>query len=209
MALSELVLQNMENQSFILCVDCSDRCASGFLGAEGVERFFADNCNVPLVNYHGQNRLLPSLNFTCSTTITSIHLGVRRVFGDGIPEIQIWRPLEHPGMFTQIHHILLAEMTIVEDPGVYELLIVNDSLPVEEGDIVSVYETVNSPLELYNEKNANIFPPSIHIGNTSTPQSDGDWPLLSIETGNERLIVCAYMEVKRCTAHHKHLRIHT
>ena len=152
-----------------------------------MERFFADNCNVPLVNYHGQNRLLPALNFTCNTTISSIHLGVRQVFGDGIPEIQIWRPLEHPGTFTQIHRILLVGTTTAEDPGVYELFIVNGSLPVEEGDIVSVYETMNSPLELYNKKNANLFPPSIHIdyGNTSILQSDGDWPLLSIETGNE------------------------
>ena len=66
----------------------------------------------------------------------------------------------------------------------YEFII-TDPLPVQEGDVVSVYETTDSPLELYNEKNANIFPPSIPIddGNTSILQPDGDWPLLSIETG--------------------------
>jgi len=35
------------------------------------------NPNVNLVNYRGYHRLLPALNFTCNTTITSISVGAR------------------------------------------------------------------------------------------------------------------------------------
>ena len=157
-----------------------------------MERFFADNPNVNLVNYDGYHRLLPSLNFTCNTTITSISVGARRVFGGNTPEIQIWTTQEgRPGRFLQVHRIPLAGMTTAEDPGVYEF-IVTDSLPVREGDVVSVYETMRSSLELYNERDTGIYPLSIQIdeGNDNVLPQDDDWPLLSIETGNEQLMLC-------------------
>jgi len=183
----------------LLCIGCSDKCVSGFLGAEGVERFFADNPNVNLVNYRGHHRLLPALNFTCNTTITSISVGARRVFGGGTPEIQIWRPQGHSGRFSQVHHIPLANITTTEEPGVYEL-IVNGSVPVQGGDAVSVYETMNSSLELYNERDAGIYPLSTHIdgGNGNILPPDDDWPLLSIETGNEQFMLCAEVKAPLC-----------
>ena len=165
----------------LLCVGCSDKCVSGFLGAEGVERFFANNPNVVLVNYRGLQRLSPALNFTCNTTITSISVGARRVFGGGTPEIEILRPQEErPSRFSTIHRIRLAEMTTPEEPGVYGF-IVRGPVLVQERDIVSVYETLDSSLELYNERDAGIYPLSIPIdegiGDVLPP--DDDWPLLS------------------------------
>ena len=153
-----------------------------------MERFFADNPNVNLVNHRGCHRLLPALNFTCNTTITSISVGARRVFGGGTPEIQIWRsqtPQGRPGRFLQVHRIRLANMIAAEDPGVYEF-IVTGSVAVQEGDVVSVYETMSSSLELYNERDAGIYPLSTHIDEVNTLPPDDDWPLLSIETGNEQ-----------------------
>ena len=153
-----------------------------------MERFFADNTNVNLVNYRGHHRILPALNFTCNTTITSISVGARRVFGGGTPEIQIWRPQEgHSGKFFQVHHTPLANITITEEPGVYEL-VVNGSVTVEEGDVVSVYETFTSSLKLYNERDADIYPLSIPIDEVSTLPPDDDWPLLSIKAGSEQFV---------------------
>ena len=175
------------NDFLLLCAGCSDKCVSGFLGTEGVKRFFADNPNVNLVNYRGRHRLLPALNFTCSTTITSISVGARRASGAGTPQIQIWRTQE--GQFSRVHRIHLAEMTTAEDPGVYEFT-VTGSVAVQEGDVVSVYETMSSSLELYNERDAGIYPLSTHIdeGNGNFLLQDDDWPLLSIETGNEQFM---------------------
>ena len=158
-----------------------------------MKRFFADNPNVNLVNYRGHHRLLPALNFTCNTTITSISVGARRAFGGGTPEIQIWRT---PGQFSRVHRIHLAEMTTAEDPGVYEFT-VTGSVAVLEGDVVSVYETMSSSLELYNERNAGIYPLSIPIDerNGNVLPQDDDWPLLSIETGNEQSVLCTTVTV--------------
>ena len=181
----------------LLCVGCSDKCVSGFLGIESVERFFAGNPNVDLVNYRGHHRLLPALSFTCNTTITSISVGARRVFGSETPEIQIWRPQEDQENFFVVHRILLAEMTTPEEPGVYEF-IVRDHVPVQERDIVSVYETMSSSLELYNERDAGIQPLSIPIDedNGNVPPLDDDWPLLSIQTGNEHAVCMLYVKVR-------------
>ena len=151
-----------------------------------MERFFTDNPNVNLVNHRGRHRLLPALNFTCNTTITSISVGARRVFGGNTPEIRIWTPQEgRPGRFLQVHRIRLANMITAEDPGVYEFT-VTGSVAVQEGDVVSVNETMSSSLELYNERDAGIYPLSTHIDEVNTLPPDDDWPLLSIETGNEQ-----------------------
>jgi len=142
-----------------------------------VERFFADNTIVNLVNYHGRHRLLPALNFTCNTTITSISVGARRVFGGGTPEIRIWRPVkEWPGAFFQVHYIPLANITTAEEPGVYEF-IVTGSVAVQEKDAVSVYEAMTSSLELYNERDAGIYPLSIPIDGVNILPPDDDQPL--------------------------------
>ena len=109
------------------------------------------------------------------------------MFGGGIPEIQIWTPQERrPGRFSQVHLIRLAGMTTTEEPGVYEFT-VTGSVAVQEGDIVSVYETVSSSLEMYNERDAGIYPLSIPTdeGSGNVLPQDDDWPLLSIETGNK------------------------
>ena len=187
------------NDFLLLCAGCSDECVSGFLGTESVKRFFADNPNVNLVNYRGHHRLLPALNFTCNTTITSISVGARRVFGGGTPEIQIWAPQGHPGRFLQVHHIRLANMITAEDPGVYEFT-VTGSVAVQEKDVVSVYETMSSSLELYNERDAGIYPLSIPIDEGNTLPPDDDWPLLSIETGNEHAlhVVWRCQEMQLC-----------
>ena len=175
-----------------MSVGCSDKCVSGFLGTDSVERFSADNPNIDVVNYRGYHRLLPALHFTCNTTITSISVGAKRVFGGGTPEIQIWRPQEGQENFFLIRRIHLAEMTTTEDPGVYKF-IVTASVAVQERDIVSVYEVMSSSLELYNERDVGIYPLSIPIdeGNDDIPPPDDDWPLLSIETSNEQFMLCA------------------
>ena len=87
-------------------------------------------------------------------------------------------------------------MTTAEDPGVYEFT-VTGSVPVQEGDVVSVYETMSSSLELYNERDAGIYPLSIPIdeGNGNVLPQDDDWPLLSIETGNEQSVLCTTVNV--------------
>ena len=179
----------------LLCVGCSDKCVSGFLGIESVERFFAGNPNVDLVNYRGHHRLLPALNFTCNTTITSISVGAKRVFGGGTPEIQIWRPQAEN--FFMVHRIPLAVMTTPEEPGVY-VFVVRDPIPVRERDIVSLNQTIamSSSLELYNERDAGIYPLSIPLGGETGIMlpPDDDWPLLSIETGNRQFMLRA--EVK-------------
>ena len=60
------------------------------------------------------------------------------MFGGGTPEIQIWTTQEgRPGSLYAVHCIPLADITITEDPGVYEFT-VTGSVAVLEGDVVSV-----------------------------------------------------------------------
>ena len=132
------------------------------------------------------------------------------MLGGNTSEIQIWTLQEgRTGRFSLVHRILLVDMTTAEDPGVYEF-IVTGSVPVQEGDVVSVYENMSSSLELYNERDAGIYRLSIPIdeGNGNTLPPDDDWPLLSIKTGNNTSCSVDMSRDALCVCH-KHMIVYT
>lgn len=144
-----------------------------------MESYFNSNPNVHLDNYQGVLRLMPALNFTCNTAITSIRIGAQKVAGYDTPRIQIWR-LDGNALVNTVH---LSDVVATEHPGVYEHTL-NEPISVQERDVVSVYEPRFSVLKLYNEVNAGIYPSNLFIdGTLSQPlPGDRDHPLLNIET---------------------------
>ena len=162
------------------CTGCPDTCVSGFLGSEGVESYFNTNPNVHLENYQGVLRLMPALNFTCNTNITSILVGAKKVLGFGRPRVQIWRQ----GGTVLVNTVRLRTVAATEHPSVYERTL-SEPIAVQEKDVVAVYEPLNSALKLYNEVNAGIYPSNVFFFDSIPPQplpENDDHPLLTIKT---------------------------
>ena len=169
-----------------LCtVGCLETCVSGFLGRNGLETFYNYNPNIVLLkNIPGFNRYLPALRFTCNTTITHVSIAATRASGvtSGAIELEVQRVVQ------RVHRILLQQATPSDNPGVYELAL-SQPLPVQVNDVVSIFESLSSPLNLYN-MDGGMSMKSIYIsltGSFSVP-GDDDQPLMSIETGNTLLI---------------------
>lgn len=144
-----------------------------------MESYFNSNPNVHLENYQGVLRLMPALNFTCNTNITSIRVGGRRQFGYGTPTVQIRRQ----DATVLVNTVRLRNVTTTEHPGVYEKIL-TEPIAVQARDIVSVYEPLNAALKLYNEVDAGIYPHNVFIDSILPQPLTGhnDYPLLTIET---------------------------
>ena len=167
---------------------------SGFLGRNGLETFYNYNRNIVLLkNIPGFYRYLPALRFTCNTTITRVSFATTRPSGNtsGAIELEVQR------VMLRVHRVPLQYATPSDNPGVYELA-PSYPLPVQVNDVVSIFESLSSPLNLYN-MDRGMSMKSIYIhrtGSFSLPPGDDDQPLMSIETGNTLLIeISSYYSV--------------
>ena len=166
---------------------------SGFLDRNGLETFYNYNPNIVLLkNIPGYNRYLPALRFTCNTTITRVSFAATRASGvtSGTIGLEIQRVV-------RVHHVPLQHATPSDNPGVYELAL-SQPLPVQVNDVVSIFESRNPPLNLYN-MDGGMSMKSTYIPqrvDQDVPPCDDDQPLMSIETGNTLLIeISSYYSV--------------
>ena len=98
-------------------------------------------------------RVIPSLNFTCNGTITSLLLGADVRSGrSSYPEVQIWR-LNSMGT----HYDRIDRSSIVLDPGDFSpdgvfRYTLPAPLPFQSGDVLGFYQPrrIDSVVRLYN-----------------------------------------------------------
>ena len=150
-----------------------------------MKTFYDYNPNVVLLkNIPGFLRLLPALHFTCNTTITRVSFAATRASGvtSGAVELEVQRVL------IRVHQVSLQEATPSDNPGVYDLALTRPR-SVQVNDVVSIFESSTSPLNLYNMDGGmsikSIYFPTSSL---SVPPGDDDQPLMSIETGNTLFI---------------------
>lgn len=135
----------------------------------------------------GFNRVMTALNFTCSTNITRITVGAKRVLGVSWPLIDIWGSQPpRTDAYARISGITLTNASATPSPGVYEYIL-PETFPVNSNNIISLYEPIDSLLDVYSEKDSGMHPPSVYLhglnGEVDQEQlSDDDRPLLSIDT---------------------------
>ena len=146
-----------------------------------METFYDYNPNVVLLkNIPGFLRYLPALHFTCNTTITHVSFAATRALGitSGAVELEVRR------MVIRVHQVSLQEATPSDNPGVYDLALTRP-LSVQVNDLVSIFESSTSPLNLYNmDGGMSIKSVYFPTSSLSVPPGDDDQPLMSIETGN-------------------------
>lgn len=148
-----------------------------------------------LVNINGvvsrpnQQRLFPTIQFTCSGFIVKWIVGaqVRSTNPSVLLELQIWRRVG-VNTYTKVGSTIL-NITTPSQLNVYEYA-VNPPLMVQEGDILGVYQPreEESQLVVYYQENSgpvnyrknNGFPLN-NFTYSGTSVSEYDYPLVSVE----------------------------
>ena len=172
---------------YVYTTDCDASCVNGFASSDGIDQFYHINTNTQLVNHPGISRVLPSLNFTCNAHITRITFGGKRVFGISWPQVEIWT--ERNNVFSRNHMIELTNASPTSDPGVY-VYNLPTPLSISSNDVISLYEPVDSMMEVYSERYSSMSQLSVYVMGMRVVDgeqifADDDRPLIYIETGQK------------------------
>jgi len=169
----------------------------GFLNEEAVRiavDVYATSDTYNLRSRERQQRIIPSIKFTCTGTLTKWIIGAQRQQGTNLPQLQIWRLRQRSSnTYDRTTFSDITALNDTDDLNVYEY-IPNPPLQFQTTDILGLYQPHirNSQVVVYyqsgggprNFRRSNQNSPS-SMGFRASGERDNDLPLVTVNVNGK------------------------
>ena len=181
------------------------QCTNGFMNRDTL-RELGQVTGGTLRNRDQQQRIIPSIAFRCSGSITKWIVAARWEDGGGrvyFPELQIWRATVVTNVYRKISASTFSA-TAENANSIYEYT-PSSPLPFQEGDILGIFQPSGTASRLRVYYVDNVGPPNYYYNsNRNTPptgllgvflitgstSAQNDQPLVAVEISKFSLVTC-------------------
>ncbi len=169
----------------------SQECVVGVMSAERVRQL--GRVAGSLRTRVDQQRIVPEISFTCGGTVDKWTVAGDWEGDSNLLEIQVWREATD-GVYTKVGYSSL-DFASEQNSQIYEHTVSGNSITVQAGDILGIFQPESSQLELYY---ANTYGPTNYYIDTSNdrkrrattaPSGDFDINGDSVSTANNMPLV--------------------